>query len=70
MTFGRRITGICCNNSIFARLILLFIYVCLYVLVWYYLFVCILFGISGFWLTKGILVILDSGAFWSFGGQG
>jgi len=31
--------------------------------------VCILFGMSGFWLKKGILVILDSGVFWSFGEQ-
>jgi hypothetical protein len=32
--------------------------------------VCILFGISGFWLKKGILVILDSRVFWSFDEQG
>jgi len=32
--------------------------------------VCILFGISGFWLEKGILAILDPGVFWSFGEQG
>jgi len=31
---------------------------------------CVLFGISGFWLKKGILVILDSGVFWSFDEQG
>ena len=31
---------------------------------------CILFGISRFWLKEGVLVILDSRAFWSFGEQG
>jgi len=30
----------------------------------------VLFGISGFWLKKGILVILASGVFWLFGEQG
>jgi len=31
---------------------------------------CILFGISEFWLKNGILVILDPRVFWSFGEQG
>jgi len=31
---------------------------------------CILFGISEFWLKNSILVILDLGVFWSFGEQG
>jgi len=31
---------------------------------------CILFGISGSWLKNGILVILDSGVFRSFGEKG
>jgi len=44
---------------------------CLYVLVCDYLSVCVfLFGITRFWLKKGILVILDSEVFWSFGEQG
>jgi len=39
-------------------------YMCLYVIVC--LSMCILVGISGFLFKKGILVILDSGVFWSF----
>jgi len=31
---------------------------------WLIISMCILFGVSGFWLKKGILVILDS---WCFG---
>jgi len=34
------------------------------------IFLCVLFGISEFWLKTSILVILDSGVFWSFGGKG
>jgi len=35
-----------------------------------YVFVCVyLFGISEFWLKKGILVILDSRVFWSYDEQ-
>jgi len=32
--------------------------------------VCILSGISRFWLKNGILVISDSRVIWSFGEQG
>jgi len=41
--------SVLCNSSFFARIILIIYYVCLYVLVCDYLYVCILLGISGFW---------------------
>jgi len=37
--------------------------------VWLIAFVCILFEIVEFQLKKGILVILDTRVFWSFGEQ-
>jgi len=37
---------------------------------WLIVSVCILFGVSEFWLKNSILVILDSEVFWSFGKQG
>ena len=46
-------------------------YVFLYVLVYDYLSLCVLYsGISGFWLTEGILVILNLWVFWSLCEQG
>jgi len=43
------------------------IYTCLFVI---NVSMCILSGIGRVWLIKGILVILDSRVFWSFGEQG
>ena len=56
-----------CNSQFFVRIILVIYYVCLYVFICDYLSLCVFFfEISGLWLKKGILVILDLGVFWSF----
>lgn len=47
------------NSLFFDKTILFIYYVRLYVFVWLIIFVCILSGISGIWLKKGILVFLD-----------
>jgi len=55
------------NNPFFASIILNYLLCACTSL---FVSVCILFGISGFWLKKDILVILDLGVFWSFGEKG